>query len=410
MGFPDWVLERPAGLLLLALPLALALWLRRRREPHRADTSQLDLWARLAAEDPRSAAGVARGLPPRARLLLAALALLALAVAGPGPPTTGPPREVRLLVDRSPSMHLEHPAGGTRLDRALALTLEALEGAGIPDEERLWSSAGLAPHRGASPPAEWRVAPEGPLEEVSPSAMAGQVLVTDRWREGFEDQVACGGAAVPGPVGEDGGLLVVWDGEALLPGPAAGPRTVGVDPAIPPRLRLLVELWGEERGHRVLSLASEGDLRLRLVEGPAAEVDLELPGYGLRGRLRPLGSGGEPWPSPRTPLARAGAVGELLLGLESIEELRGDPAAFAVAWGELLDRSLPPREGVVALEERLQAGPERIGRVRALPSPGGPDPERISPSAWLSLAALLLSLTSLLPRNGSRLDRSRKPQ
>ena len=78
-----WILERPAGLAALALPLLLLLWARRPTAPLRVATGTLELWRSTTdGAPPRSASG-ARRVPPRIWLLAAALAAGALAVAGP---------------------------------------------------------------------------------------------------------------------------------------------------------------------------------------------------------------------------------------------------------------------------------------------------------------------------------------
>lgn len=408
MELVGWTLERPLGLVLLVPPLLLWLWLRRRREPATRLTSRLPLWRRLVAEDPREARGGGRGVPPRARLLLAALCLGAFAVAAPAPVRGAGTDDVLLLVDRSPSMHLPHPAGGTRLGRALALASEALGRAGIPAEARVWSTHGEAPARGAAPPPSWRVRPASPVPEPDGVAGAGATLVTDLWREHAGPQIAAGGAPVPGPVGEAGGREILWDGEALVEGRELAPRRVAVDPALAPRLRLLVELWAEERGHVVVGRDAGSELAIGAAPGVALPGQTGAAGWVLRGRLAALEGPGARWPSEEAPLVRQAGPGVLEVALVELEEALGDPAALAVAWGRLLDHAVLPRAEEVSLAERRSAGEERVVPPARRPGPGrGPS---VPAAAWLALAALLLALAALRPGSGPRLDLSRKVQ
>jgi hypothetical protein len=403
-----WTLERPLGLALFAPPLLLWLWLRRRREPATRLTSRLPLWARLAAEDPREASGGGRGVPPRARLLLAALVLGALAVAAPAPDGVAGTADVVIVVDRSPSMHLPHPDGGTRLERALELAAEVLGRAGVPDDARVWRTAGEAPTRGAAPPPAWRGRPSAPAPEPDGVGDAGATLLTDRWRPHAGPEIAVGGDAVPGPVGEAGGREVLWDGEALVEGRELPPRRVAVDPAVPARLRRLVELWAQERGHALTGSRGEAELALDLAGGEAVPGLVLAPGWGLRGRLATLDGPGERWPSAEAPLVRRAGPGALELAPVELEEVLGDPAALAVAWGQLLDAALPPRADEVPLAERGPAGEERVLSPEPRPGPGrGPG---VPAAAWLALAALLLALAARRPGTGPRLDLSRKVQ
>ena len=393
MDLSSWSLERPLALSLLLLPLGLWLWLRRPREPRVALTSQLHVWRQLAEQLPREASSRSRGLPPRARWLLAALGCAALAAAGPGRRDAAGLEPVRVLVDRSPSMFLEHPSGGSRLEVALERALELLDG--VAPTERLWSTPGEEPAMGAAPPAAWLTAPPSVRRSPTPAEAAGALLVTDLWQEHEGGQVASGGSPVPGVVGEAEGRTLVWDGELVAPGTELRPRTVAVSAQLPGELRTLLELWVEERGHELTPPGRPADLELTLAPGPATPGQLSGAGWTLSGQLVQAGSGeGSPGVGLAALVVSPGP-GRLEVRLHRIDQLSGDPAGFAVAWGQLLDESLPPRAGVVSVEERLAAGEARSAPPELVPlrtRPRGPDP-----AAWLALAALLLAVVALAP-------------
>ena len=73
------------------------------------------------------------------------------------------------------------------------------------------------------------------------------------------------------------------------------------------------------------------------------------------------------------------------MGLETVDEIRGDPAAFAVAWSEVLDRcGAAPDSGVVSIARASRApGPagSRAGRSFAALREEVP-PERVPSSPF----------------------------
>ncbi len=396
------MLERPAGLALLALPLLLWLFLRRREEPRLEATGLLTLWRALTAGDLRAAEGGARRLTPRAWWLLFALLLGALAVSGPRPER--PPRFGRyeLVVDRSPSMYLPLFATGgrRRYDAALEAALTWLDGAGVAAEARHWSSAGSEAVRGTRPPEAWSAPPAFPAPELEAASSAGVALVTDRRRDHSGGQFASGGAAIPGTIGEAAGRAILWDGESLLEGDALPPRGVAVDPRLALRLTKLVEFWCAERGHvRVGTGDGAVALRLRVPIGDARAVEAAGVDWSLEGRAVELAAGPGAWltGSGGEPLVRTAAPGELEIGLVEVARLGGDPAAFAVAWGGLLDASLTPRAEVVSLAERADAGGP--SRVDPRPRAEGLEPVsgRPTSASWLALAALLAAAVAFRP-------------
>ena len=396
------VLERPAGLALLALPLLLWLFLRRREEPRLEATGLLTLWRELAAGDVRAAEGGARRLTPRAWWLVTALLLGALAVSGPRPER--PPRleSYELVVDRSPSMYLPLAAAGgrRRYDAALEAALTWLDDQGVADEARRWTSAGADAVRGARPPAAWSEPPAFPAPELEPAGFSAATFLTDRRQDHAGGQFVSGGAAIAGPIGEAAGRAIVWDGAALVEGEALPPRRVAINPRLAPRLRRLVEFWCAERGHTPVSPGGgPPSLSLRTPEGEARAVEAEGVDWSLVGRSVGLAEGPGVWlvDLGGAPLVRAVAPGVLEVGLLEITRLGGDPASFAVAWGELLDASLPPRAGAVSLAERADAG----GPSRVEPRPAAPGlrPDSGWPTwaSWLALAALLAAAVAFRP-------------
>jgi hypothetical protein len=212
--------------------------------------------------------------------------------------------------------------------------------------------------------------------------------------------VAAGGAAVPGPIGARGADLVVWDGGAtrVEPGAAGARRVRTVD--VPEPLERFVLAWAGARGVEVVTAPPEE----LVVSGAAPGADDARARVGAHGweaevRFRSGGVSAEAGESVR--LASGGlalvaaAPGRVRTALTAMEEPAGDPAAFALWWGPLLDGALAPPAGVVPLAERLDAG--------APSTHVGAPPERAAAAAgggraatWLALAGALLGLWAAL--------------
>ena len=451
---------RPWGLLALVLPLSvlLASWVGRR--PRELSTGTLELWRDLGPE--AEAAGVRRAwrLPFSRLLLLAALVSGALALAGPRFAGAPAGNTWRIIVDRSPSMYLPweaagqairgtggDPKGRTRLAAALEM-LHELPGAG--EATFIWEDPGQVfggtpvgpepsgpdlPRGWELDPAKWGV-PRAAVDWAGRDE-AGVIWLTDhepelggggRRRAGL---VASGGAAVPGWVAWERELRFAWDGSGKLVRETCtdAPPLVLFQNDVPGPLRRFIEVWAADRGLRISGEAEAGP-RLRVV-GPrwVDEVPVtvgvggaggwSLSGTATRGGAPPFPLGLQPPGAPtvlETRLASSldgapwvlvsGAPGHLELAWRSLEEPGGDPAAFAVWWGSLLDELLLDPPGVLPLAERLAAGePRAEGPDRA----GGPAPNRFPVSGDLPLAGLALALAcawAFLDRRGPR----RRPQ
>jgi len=418
----EWT--RPAGLAALVLPLAVLLLSLRRARPAAVAVGTLALWRAVRAVRPRSGARRRRRIPLERVLMVLALALGALALAGPRRPRAAAPLVWRVLLDRSPSLFLEHTdaagrpsGGGSRLDVALARlrAAAAAEGARVElwlEEQGAWRALGADPPQGAPRPAlpepRWRVHDQ-----------PGAVWLTDREPEPaprFAGVIASGGGPVFGPVSSSPATLEVWDGERIRAAARSDEPRVALADDVPEELASFVRAWAQERGYAVEArpaarepgaAGAPGDADVELVVRGVAPEASDVHGVSARGAGWSLGgeaaavplAGGsevalEPWLR-----ADAGAAGSLTVvasgpgvvvqGFRTLDPPGGDPAAFAVAWAALLDGALLPARGVVALDERLPAGPS-VWRPPARAELAAAPPERLP--AWLAMAAAALAL------------------
>jgi hypothetical protein len=88
-------------------------------------------------------------------------------------------------------------------------------------------------------------------------------------------------------------------------------------------------------------------------------------------------------------------AGRVEIGWRSMDEPRGDAAAFAVSWAQLFDAALLPQRGVVALDERRSAG---AASQRAPERPVGAQSGATRAAAVLTALAALLALAALALR------------
>lgn len=358
----EWT--RPLGLLALALPIAVLLASRLLARPAEIATGTLDVWKRVLAARPRDATRSRLRIPPAVWLLAVGLALGALALAGPRRPTSAS-RELRVLVDRSPSMGL--PLGtGTRRDRAVAMA-------------RAWIGEN-AP--GAS--VEWleRRDSFGPEDD-----RAETLWVTDAaprpppQRAGF---VASGGDAVPGAIAVDGTTRFDWDGDRIVEVPGAAPkRRVGVSGALPKPIADVLAAWAEARG----AIVGEGGDSLVLAtsgSGPRRDVQVARDGWSARAVAAGAPSALATWLEDAEHRALVSyAPGRIESSIVSMSDPEGDPAAFAVSWARLFDDAVLAPPGVVELGERRGAGKEAI----VPPKLDATDRGFSAWEAWLACAA-----------------------
>lgn len=437
----EWA--RPAGLWALALPLVVILASLVGRRPRQVFTGTLVLWRSVGDDVKHGGTRRERRFPPARWLLVLALTAGALALAGPRGRLTPAGETWRVLVDRSPSMYLpadgagrvagghdgEDAAGPTRLEKALA-DLFALRG--DAQVAFIWEELGVswpgerldADETADDLPRTWAWVPAAarPEPDWAGRDEPGALWLTDRVPDvprHHAGLVASGGVTSPGWVAWERQKRFRWN--AGLPGGGEGALEEETSPDRPPvvlfqghvvsPLRRFIEIWAEERGLRTSGESEAGPL-LRVV-GPywTDEVPVTvgadgwtLSGTATRGGAPPFPLGLQPPGAPSVLETRlavtldgdpwalvTAAPGHLELAWRSLEEPRGDPAAFAVWWGSLLDELLLDPPGVVSLRERQAAGEALAERPRPAGSHPGTDPLPAS-EAPLTAAALILAL------------------
>lgn len=416
MGFflAEIAWARPAALWLLLLPLGLLLFLRQKRAPETRATGTLDLWLEVARDQARQARGRARRIPPRAWWLLLALCVGSLAVAGPD--FRQPPREVLWCfeVDRSPSMYLPVAVDGdrSRYDAALNATLEWLDDHEVEASQLRWRAAGSAIERGAEPPSSWAAPPGTPASELTDfgATSEGDGTVWNRITDAAPTPepshwgyFASGGAAIPGPIGDLDGRDLVWDGEALVPGAVREPRTMHVGEGVPRECREIAEIWASERGVLLAGDSASADLTLRFAGTGGGEARNALgQGWSAEVVAHEWRAGDSTkagaWLADEEVVLVRQRPGLVELAFSEITALGGDPAAFALAWGELFDACMPPGRDGLSLAERQAAG----ARAQRDPLPSASAATkaagRTPPAAWLALIATVLAVAAFRPQ------------
>jgi hypothetical protein len=420
-----YALERPWGALALLAPLALlALW-SLPREPAQHWLGSFALWEHSAPA--QGSARRRRRVPLWLALAVLGLALGALALSGPRRLRARELEPLRVLLDRSPSMHLpldpraEHP---TRLEAALAQLRERPE---LGTRAWIWALADGQERRDAGarePPAEWLEVPRAPQPELELLAHDAPelVLVTDRAphaphaRAGWS---ASGGALVPGSIGAEVETGVahelLWDGTRVERGAAREPALAllrGEEP-VPAAIEQLLRAWSQARGVQLERAPSPSAAQLERAclsvhaasgEATSAELDARFEREGAAARVRLLNAPPEPhagrdaWlrdaVGARVLLERA--PGELWLHFDRCEFEPGDPARAAVAFARLFDETALPRRGAVSIEERSAAGaaawraPELLKNEREIASA-----RRVDEQAGARLDALLAGAAAL---------------
>jgi hypothetical protein len=355
---------RPAGFLLL-LWIAAILWrLRRKDAPRILATGTLKIWRSVLGEGATVAAETRRRIPPRAWLWFVGVLASALAIVDvQGRRAPQAPLHVFHL-DRSPSMylHLEPDADKTRYASALDATLEWLDEQSIPDTSREWRTSAGSPVRGAHPPATWATTPYPAHAEVPADLYEDEQLtvITDHSRDSRSGLVASGGASAPGQIAERDGHSLNWDGRLVRPGAPLSDRRVAAGETIPDDLTELLRIWSDERGYS-FAPATDCDIVIELGTPPSGDS-----------KSRTV------WLPPMP-----------------AEERPSDPAFWAVRWSERLDAAMPPRPGIVSLEERQSAGESSF---RPGASSGDvPSPRGIPPAAWLAALSLICALGAFWP-------------
>jgi len=424
-----WALERPWGALALLAPLALLVLWSVPREPAQHWLGSFALWEQSVPEE--GSARRRRRVPLWLALALLGLTLGACALAGPRRLRAPELPPLRVLLDRSPSMHLPvDPAAvrPTRLEAALAQLRQRPE---LGTRTLVWvlddgtqrADAGLR-----EPPAEWHTAPRAPAAEIEllQHEAPDLVLVTDRApqvphaRAGWS---ASGGMLVPGPIGDeltDGSVHALeWNGTHVERGARLEPLLALVrgDEALPEPIEQLLRAWTEVRGLQLERVAAPSAAQLERAclsvhaasgaasSAPSAdELDARCERDGFAARVRSRGAPREPRAGREAWLRELGservllerAPGELWLHFDRCEFEPGDPARAAVAFARLFDETALPRRGAVSIEERAEAGPA-AWRAPALLKGGGSiaSARSFDARAGARLDALLASAAAL---------------
>jgi hypothetical protein len=385
------------------------LWLAHRSHTETAWWSTLIELARPIARAPRAAGGVARR--PPADVVCAAAALLAcgLALGWPRGRADRAPETWTVHVDSSPSMHLAWALPGetptesapTRLERALDMVRSELRSRVDPDDRVLWRRVldGVPQvHSGPWIPAAWLEAPRRPQDAPLWAAVdrPGHLWVSDD-AQGIEPRFAraclSGGTAISGPVAAVGSRRLVGTPEGLRldPRERSAPRLLLERPADCPALQRVLEAWCAERGV-LTSRGPEADLVIATAEAAAGEsppVRAVGKGWswqfaGPRGRPQ-----GVAWLSDGLEPLVSWVPGRIEFAGAPHDEPFGDPASFAAAWSDLLDRACLAPHDVISTAERAFAGaPRSLGEFRP-PLGGAGEPARRAPAVLALMAAVL---------------------
>ncbi|MDP6838654.1 MAG: BatA domain-containing protein [Planctomycetota bacterium] len=287
--------------------------------------------------------------------------------------------------------------------------------------------AGLVASGGAAVPGwvawerELRFRWDGPVAETVDQAAAAQN--DHRGGPGGEAASQGTGGFLPAPPGDFSASSPLPErGALVVESSSERPPLVQFQNQVPPPLRRFIELWAQERGLRTSGEAEAGP-RLRVV-GPRWRDEVavtcgaqgwSLTGTATRGGAPPFPLGLQPPGAPGALATRlstildgqplvlvSGAPGHLELAWRSLAEPLGDPAAFAVWWGQLLDELLLDPPGVVSLAERLGAGQPLCEPLPVAPAREADGSGTRSPDAELPLAALALCSAVLWAWRGRR--------
>lgn len=408
------VLDAPAWLALLALPLALAWWTARKSAAPDEPTGTLELWRAAQLEAPHAARGAWRW-PLRTLFALAALVAACLALTQPVWRPRSGPVVWRVVVDARAALGLPAPAevgasawGQTRAQRALELATGALERVREDgDRAEWWLVSGehvLA--TSSTLPSNWPPLDEQLCGHSAPTweryDELGTLWVTDcgaALEPRHAGLAASGAAPTPGVIARWPGRAVEWNGSASMelddPAPLVA---LALDARRGPLGRALAA-WCSARGASLCDPASCGDAASLRVEFAALDAVERCAGgragWRLAGRCGVL----EPSARPHNVLlaedgARARPLlrverGRVASALEPDAELSGDGAAFAVSCAEAFDRALLPIAPVVALEERQRSEAPRELAPRRPADPGAPPRDL---AGWCAAAAALFAL------------------
>lgn len=439
-AFPSspWMATRPWAAVALLLPLLLLLLSLRRPERSRVLLGT----ARFFRGDSDAGSHRARRRWTASRIV-AALALVAAtgALVGLAPPL-GPPAAPTwtVVLDRSPSMHLEHSQERTRLEVGVQRALRALEELpGQPEGTRvvfLDGSAGGArigaarPLADAAPAAAFAVPPvDLPEPPWGAFDRAGVMWVRDGAPAAPPEEagwVSTGGSQIPGAIGFGVEGALHWTGEGTELHPDLRPR-LRLSGDLPTSLVELAEEWAAERGVEVVE-SGEADLIVEGASGASGarsvartgrdgwNATVELSRNDVEGAQGSLA--GMPWLEAEPGEERGGErwplvsreLGRLTVAPFDFTSRPAPPDAFAVSMARLLDGALRTPAWVVPLEERRAAGdgsagppsaPVELRRSLAEARRTQAHGERVATAVFALVAAALAALAAVLRARGS---------
>jgi len=387
---------RAWALIALLLPALLWWFARKPRPPRERATGTLAIWHEVLS-DPNVVTGRrAHGVPPRLYWTLLALLLGSLALAGPVLRRAAEAQR-RVVLDTSPSMFLPwstpdgEVSGRLRIEVALDLARKSIDG---PVLWRRFDGARWEEAPGDAPPEAWLQATNLVQETLpwSEEDRPDSLWVTDRAAEPRAAAwVASGGGAVDGLVGVRGVRRIEVRAGALVDAGPATARAYALSAELPELVVALTHAWAQERG---LVRRSGVPLALEVLGSARAEGErrVQLGGWTLTGRAAAAPRGTPVWRDTQGEVVLGTAPGRLELALTdpvrgtTPARVDGDRQAFALRWIDALEAAVLPRDGVVSLSERGDAGP------------GGSDPgtarfrdaslETAPIAVWLAILAL----------------------
>jgi hypothetical protein len=194
--------------------------------------------------------------------------------------------------------------------------------------------------------------------------------------------------------------VLQFDGTALVTGAPAPAATWRRADDLPAALARLCDAWATARGLVRREQADDAVLVVTSVRGGTEHaVHAARDGWSLDARasgpVPPRDEFGplEPWLATADgEVVVARATGRVHVSLLAIDDPRGDPAAWAVSWSELLDASLALPRGSVSIAERRAAGSPL---VRDPSFSGASESDAVGPwAAFAAAAAALLALAA----------------
>jgi hypothetical protein len=375
--------ESFAWLWALPAPLVLAWWLSRATGASVAPTGALEVWREVGAEAPRVARRSWRW-SPRTAAAVASLVAAILALAGPFLVPREAPTMWSAIVDASPSMALPDAAGFPRGQRAAERAQRLLASVVAPGDEVEWRlvSGGRTLERASQPNPQWWSTQSARRGLARPDwarfDALGTLWVTDRGvgtSPRLAGLCASGGVAGRGAMASWPGARLAGDGETWAV--EAAERSPRVNLAAAQRSSAIgraVAAWASARGVELVEGYAPDEVELNIVFAPPERA---RPAVGARGGWRIEGAAGElggaaaldeTWARDATDPARVlvrASRGRVECAFAADHVVRGDSAAFAVAWAELLDAALlpiaptAPVDAFTQASEALERAPQR---------------------------------------------------